>query len=388
MKLLVFQPLLRSDIPSDTSNNKVELPQLPPHLSDLKYHPLYVAQDRYSLGSPFAPVPRNLSLQIHLRRTMKLYRKELSLFRNDISYQLYMPFSECVKINNYLNAAWNMSNAYDYNSLIKTPFFLGIDNTYKIDFERYHTSLSYLKKAIDCDSVWDLPKKEAAVVTSYLSGDSTMPQSTNPFKAVANKNWRIGVTARLSSPMHQETSEEIGNKIVRFSYGLSCAYFVTNDLAAELAWRPLEIEGSTSFGGKFSFFQGLRGDIGVRFQTPIRLQLCRVGTRINVSSKFFLDKQRFKVDKYLYDTAQWTPLSLESDALASGIEFGIGFTLRKNFTDKSWPYASFDIGYRLGRLAFYESKIGGRSTIVTSTANGRQIGYNPTGWHLTFSLLF
>jgi len=80
---------------TQTGDRKFILPAIPSNLMDLRWTPIFIAEDNYGLGRPDWHFPKELSMFISLKKTIEFYSK---LCKNDQSSNSYISKSEIIRL--------------------------------------------------------------------------------------------------------------------------------------------------------------------------------------------------------------------------------------------------------------------------------------------------
>ncbi len=64
---------------TDYQSYGIKAPAVPAKLSDMKYSPIFIGEDIYELRWPSSPVPKDLSFEISIKKTIEFYSKLLKL---------------------------------------------------------------------------------------------------------------------------------------------------------------------------------------------------------------------------------------------------------------------------------------------------------------------
>lgn len=363
------------------------LPELPVHLKNISISPALIINEYYSLGRPYAKVPNDLRLSIDVRKSIKLYTILSSGYSGNDDY---LSKTDAARMLAWLKAYNLTVKAQNYFSGKNTPFFCAIDNKDILFKKRTQRAYELYLDAAGCDSNWNYPKEKASEMQHSLSDSSNSYSVKTTSTKWSKRRWRIGNSIRFSGLITAGRSAEAQQRKRQYLPTLSGAYLLSNDLALEMDWRPLDMELKTTvYGESYSLFQFGRFGIGFRYQAPVRLQFWNIGTRLCISSKLCLDQNSITLNGgYGTDSTSGEYYGLKGKATAVCGDVGMGLIMRNSLFELSFPYWALELGYRFGRFTEFKTMFHGRETVLHSVNDDKKIGFDPSGWFITIVTLF
>lgn len=328
---------------------------LPRHVRAKREPVFLVVEDEYTLKSVGARVPRNLNVAPDIRASVGLNRH---ISEVPLRYAALWAQGPPDATSAWLEAKLRCDQADAFLNGEACPVFVAVDRRGLVAERRWDSARRLLGEAMGWDSTYC---RSTTLATRIASGPGELPEDPP-----MGRRFTLSLSMEPNLRWRSDEPNVIGREhgTVNTSIGLRAALQVLQTVNVVASWHPGEIFGHEE--AEYGAFEPDRFGAGLRYQTPLRVQLGTVGTRLEGS----IEVRRLA---YVAETSGY-----EFTASGPAVDIGIALAGRPGFwcQGRRGLVGRFGVAWRIADVGDFKTEIDGQEAVLVSTVNGKPMTYD------------